>query len=247
MNKFVTIAIGTILCSAPVLAGEGADWGYSGDKSPEKWGSIKQDYSVCDTGKLQSPFDVKATFKAADLPDIKVSYKSMPLSLSSGENGLTIQAAAGNKITVGDDVYELLQFHFHTPSEYKVNGKSYPMEMHLVHKRVSDGALGVFAVMVAKGAENSHIKTIWDNIPEKGSKAEPKDVSINLADLLPKSMKYTRFMGSLTTPPCSEGVNWHMLSAPITVSDSQIAKFTSIYGNNARPIQPANDRLVVSE
>lgn len=242
-----TIGLSAVMLSTAAFAGAGSDWGYQGETGPAKWGSLKPENKICDEGKLQSPFDISATFAAAELPKLDIAYKAMPLELSSSANGVTVAAAAGSTMTVGKDVYELLQFHFHTPSEYHIEGKSFPMALHLVHKRASDGALGVLGVMIEEGAENAVLAPIWKHIPKPGEKAAPKDMTVDASGLLPEKRDYMRFMGSLTTPPCSEGVNWHMMSTPIQASKEQIAAFTKLFGNTARPLQPANNRLVISE
>jgi len=247
MKKIIMTTLSVMaLSSTAVLADAAGNWGYEGDTGPAKWGSLSKEFSVCDTGRLQSPFDIKANFETS-LPALSFNYSAAPLDVTRGAHGVTVAIPAGQTMTVGDDVYDLLQYHFHTPSEYHINGKSFPMSLHLVHKRKSDGALGVLGVMIEAGAANAAIEKIWSKLPAKAGNVASADVSINPADLLPDTHSYMRFSGSLTTPPCSEGVNWHMLEKPITMSAKQIGAFRAIAKMNARPLQPANNRLVVGE
>ena len=148
-------------------------------------------------------------------------------------------------MTVEDQVFDMLQFHFHTPSEHTINGESFPMEMHFVHKS-KNGQLGVLGVMIKEGTQNNAVQPIWDHLPM--SKTDVKtygDTHINGAALLPQTLGYFRLMGSLTTPPCSEGVNWHVLNMPIEFSNAQINKFKNAFAINARPVQASNARLIV--
>ena len=150
----------------------------------------------------------------------------------------------GSFISIGDSRYELQQFHFHRPSEERINGKSYPMVAHLVHKK-SDGALAVVAVLLKQGHQNALIQTLWANLPrEKEKEKDFEKLSINVANLLPRQHAYYTFTGSLTTPPCSEGVTWYVLVNPAELSEAQIARFGKLYSVNARPVQPVNGRTI---
>ena len=144
---------------------------------------------------------------------------------------------------INDEKYELVQFHFHTPSEHEINNKAAAMELHLVHRNEA-GKLAVVGVMLTKGKENSLIKEIWENIPATGKTNTVSNIKINAANLLPSSKSYYSYTGSLTTPPCSEGVKWNVFVEPITVSEEQIEAFEKIYQVDARPIQPTNRRAI---
>ncbi|RAP39022.1 carbonate dehydratase [Candidatus Marinamargulisbacteria bacterium SCGC AAA071-K20] len=241
-KKTLLTTILTILIAQAVFATD-KHWSYKGSTGPETWGRINKSYEQCSIGKTQSPINITNATKAT-LSKINIDYLNRPLRIIN--NGHTIQVNySGGKITVGDETYNVLQFHFHSPGENQINGKLYPMEMHLVHKR-TDGALGVLAVMIEKGKANATIQKIWGHLPRKaGSEKIYKNVSINASNLLPKSKRYYRFMGSLTTPPCTEGVNWHVLQTPITLSKKQIKSFESLYKGNNRPIQAQNNRLIM--
>jgi len=218
-------------------------WLYSGEDGPEHWAELDKNFSACKLGSEQSPIDIKGATKAK-APAIEFSYHTVPLDIIN--NGHTVQLTIdkGNSITIGDKKYELLQTHFHTPSEERVDGKAYDMVWHLVHKS-AEGKLAVVAVLVKAGADNATLKTIIDNLPKETAKKEqPAGVSISVDSLLPANRGYYHFMGSLTTPPCSEGVNWYVLKEPIEASPDQIKKFSSIFGVNARPTQPLNSRTI---
>lgn len=239
----VAIALGMFAMSGAVIAKDdhGHSWGYEGKVSAEHWGDLKPEYATCKLGKNQSPIDIKNA-TPADLDGIKFDYKKSPLKMI--DNGHTIQAnyAAGSSITVNGKQFNLVQVHFHQPSEEKLDGKAFPMNAHLVHKS-ADGKLAVIGVFLKEGKENALLKTLWKNIPKaQGKEVAAKNVSINLFDLLPKDKRYYSYTGSLTTPPCSEEVTWMVMKTPVELSKAQIATFGKHYNNNARPVQPLNDR-----
>ena len=241
-NIATVCAIPALSLSAFALA-EGGHWTYQGHGGPSEWGSLNPEFAACKLGKLQSPIDIRGA-KAADLPPIKFDYK--PSALKIIDNGHTIQVnyAPGSSIDVGGARYELAQFHFHRPSEEKIDGKPFAMVAHLVHRN-SAGKLAVVAVLLDKGGASELIDSLWKNIPkEKEKEAAAANVTIDAAKLLPGSKGYYTFQGSLTTPPCSEGVTWFVLRTPLKIADSQIAAFGSIYPLNARPVQPLNGRII---
>ena len=234
------------LAAAPAVGpayAEGAHWAYKGHGGPSEWGSLNAEFGACKLGKLQSPIDIRGA-KAADLPAIKFDYKPSPLKII--DNGHTIQVnyAPGSSIDVGGARYELVQFHFHLPSEEKVNGKSSAMVVHLVHRNAA-GKLAVVAVLLDKGGASETIDSLWKNIPrEKEKESAVAGASIDATKLLPASQSYYTFQGSLTTPPCSEGVTWFVLKSPLKIADGQVAAFAKIYPLNARPVQPLNGRTI---
>ncbi len=220
-----------------------AHWTYEGEHGPAHWSSLEPAFETCKVGKHQSPIDIRGA-KAAPLPAIEFAYQPSPLKVV--DNGHTIQVsyAPGSFITVGDRKYELLQFHFHHPSEEKVNGKSYPLVAHLVHKDAG-GSLAVVAVLLADGKPNPFIETIWKHLPaEEGKESAPEGVTIDVATLLPAKRGYYTFTGSLTTPPCSENVTWLVLKSPAPISKGEVAVFAKKFPHNARPVQPLNGRVV---
>jgi carbonic anhydrase len=224
--------------------GHSTHWTYSGLEGPEFWGRLNPAYSSCSLGRMQSPIDLKKA-KTAGLAVLKIDYQAVPLNIV--DNGHTIQVnyAAGSTLTVGDKSYALRQFHFHHPSEEHINGKSFPLVAHLVHAGPG-GQLAVVAVLFELGAANTLIGTLWKNIPAEKEKAnDVPSVSVRARDLLPRERSYFTFEGSLTTPPCSEGVTWYVLKSPATISPEQVAAFARIYPANARPIQPTNGRDIL--
>lgn len=232
----------TTICCAPHAQAEGEHWSYGEHGGPAKWGELDQAFASCKIGKVQSPIDIRGA-KAADLPAIKFDYKPSPLKVI--DNGHTIQVnyAPGSSIDVGGARYELQQFHFHKPSEEKINGKSHAMVAHLVHKS-ADGKLAVIAVLLDKGGDNPTISEIWKNLPKEKEKEISVTATVDVAALLPRSRGYYTFPGSLTTPPCSEGVRWFVLKTPVKIAESEVATFGKRYPMNARPTQPLNGRAL---
>jgi carbonic anhydrase len=228
--------------SEPAIQHAHIHWDYEGAGAPENWAKLDAQNTVCATGQRQSPIDIKDGIKV-DLEPIKFSYR--PSTFRVTDNGHTIQVAvADSSISLTGKTYELVQFHFHRPSEEKVNGQRFDMVVHLVHK-ADDGQLAVVAVLLERGSENPFIQTLWNNLPlEKNSSVAPPSLSIDPASILPASRNYYTYMGSLTTPPCTEGVLWLVMKQPVQVSTEQIGIFSRLYRNNARPIQPSGERLI---
>jgi len=218
------------------------EWDYKAH-GPKHWGGIKPEFASCKAGKVQSPVDIRHAVPAK-LDPIRFDYH--PTALHIVDNGHTIQVnyGSGSSISVGDQRYELVQFHFHKPSEEKVNGRTYPMVAHLVHRK-SDGGLAVVAVLLKEGGSNALVQALWTNLPREKEKEKVEEkVAVNAADLLPGNHAYYTFAGSLTTPPCSEGVTWFVLVQASEISKAQIASFGKIYSGNARPVQPLNGRTI---
>ena len=223
-----------------------ADWGYAGAQAAPYWGTLDEAYHACLHGKEQSPINI-SKFLQEDVPDLNISYN--PSSLSVSNNGHTIQVnyEAGSSFTVGGVQYELLQSHFHTPSEHYLDGAPYPMEVHFVHK-AADGALGIVGVMMKVGEHNRIIEGIWQNAPiNTGDTKVVESVELDASALLPESLEYYKYGGSLTTPPCSEGVQWHVMKDPIELSEQQLKAFQALFPVNARPVQSLNDRVVTGD
>ena len=240
-----TLIAAAAFCYGTQPQAEGKHWAYGGHGGPAEWGKLDKEFATCKLGKNQSPIDIRGA-KAADLPAIRFDYKPSPLRVI--DNGHTIQVnyAPGSSIEVGSSRYELLQFHFHKPSEEKVEGKAYPMVAHLVHKD-SDGKLAVVAVLLDKGGANPVIATIWKNLPkEKDKESDVENVVVDAGNLLPADKGYYAFEGSLTTPPCSEGVKWMVLKTPVTITQAEIAEFGKHYPMNARPTQPLHGRSILA-
>jgi carbonic anhydrase len=253
-HKFISVTLALALfalSASPSFGkddhGHGHSWGYEGGAGSSHWGDLKPEFAACKLGKNQSPIDIQSA-TPNKLDPIKFNYKNSPLKII--DNGHTIQAnyASGSSISIKGKEYHLIQVHFHQPSEEKINGKAYPMDAHLVHKG-EDGKLAVVAVLMKEGQHNDFLQTLWENIPQQKEKEiAVENVNINLEKFLPEKKSYYAFTGSLTTPPCSEGVNWMVLNTPVEMSSEQIGSFGKYYNHNARPVQPLNDRtILVSE
>ena len=242
LRKIIAVFPAFLLLPSSVFAqGAKAHWTYTGADGPADWGKLDPAFSSCSAGHRQSPIDMKGA-KKADLPALRFSYNAVPLNIIDNGHTIQINYAPGSTLTVGDKTYTLKQFHFHHPSEEHINGHGYDMVAHLVHAD-EQGHLAVVAVLLKKGSSNALIETLWKNLPSDKEKAlEIPGVTVNVKDLLPAHHAYYTFAGSLTTPPCSEGVIWYVLKEQTALSNEQIADFAKIYPLNARPIQPTNGR-----
>ncbi|MBF0625075.1 MAG: carbonic anhydrase family protein [Magnetococcales bacterium] len=229
--------------------GSGAHWSYEGAEGPANWGSLG--YPLCASGKNQSPIDIGGNAAATDLDEIQFKYAPAPIQVKNNGHTIQFDYPPGSFITVGAQRFELVQFHFHTPSENTIQGKSYPMEVHLVHKN-AEGGLAVVGVMMqtgqveaahgGHGAEGGGLETIFGALPAAANLTLTSERAIDAGRLLPHDTGYYHWMGSLTTPPCSEGVRWFLMKEPITIAPAQLTRFQTIFANNARPVQPLNSR-----
>ena len=243
IRTLVSLAFAASAGSACAAAGTSPHWTYGPHEGPAEWGALSPEFATCGLGKHQSPIDIRDA-KAADLPEIGFHYQQAPLAVI--DNGHTIQVnyAPGSWIELGGVRYELVQFHFHKPSEEKIDGKQHAMVAHLVHKN-ADGKLAVVAVLLDGGGANAMIDSIWKNLPkEKQKEVVVSNVTVDAGTLLPANHGYYTFQGSLTTPPCSEDVTWLVLKTPLKITSSEITRFGAIYPMNARPTQAQNDRLI---
>ena len=224
-----------------------AHWDYGGSGSggsggPETWGRMTPEFAKCSTGKRQSPIDIRDGIKV-ELESVRFDYK--PSGFRVVDNGHTVQVTlgAGNAIEVMGRRYELVQFHFHRPSEERVNGKQFDMVVHLVHKDL-EGRLAIVAVLLERGAAQGVVQSVWNNLPLEMGEELAAQTQLNPNDLLPPERNYFTYMGSLTTPPCSEGVLWMVMKQPVPISAEQIGIFARLYPMNARPVQSASGRLI---
>ena len=219
-------------------------WDYGEASGPSHWGDLRPDFAPCKTGRRQSPVDIRNA-KKAELPPIRFDYKPSPLHIIDNGHTILINYAPGSSISVGGKQYALKQFHFHRPSEEKINGKAADMTVHLVHAD-EEGRLAVVAVLLQQGGENPLVRELWNHLPKEKEQEEQLDkVQIDASRLLPSDRSYYTFSGSLTTPPCSEIVAWFVLKHPTTVSAAEIERFSKAYSHNARPTQPLYDRTVL--
>ena len=243
MNKILLLlALGALF---PALAEElHPDWGYEGHNGPEHWGNLTLDFASCKKGKEQSPIDLtvaeEAKFSAPQL-----SYAAQPLQLTNKGHTLVEEVStAPLHLSFGGQDYNLKQLHFHTPGEHQLNGKSFPMEVHFVHSD-ADGQLAIVGVFVQQGQTNVTLQQLLQKVPLlKGETVSDQKAALDLAALLPKTRHFYHYMGSLTTPPCSEGVHWLVLTNPIEASAEQLQQLSQLMGQNARPLQQLNARTL---
>ena len=223
--------------------GHDAHWAYEGEFAPYRWGDLKSGYALCKSGTRQSPIDIRNPV-VSDVEPIQFHYEDVPLKVGNNGHTIEVEVAPGSFILHAGARYELVQFHFHTPSEERINGRSYDMVAHLVHKS-AQGRLAVVAVLLTAGREQATLQQIWSAMPGTANRTRERlDVMINAAKLLPADPAFYSFMGSLTTPPCTEGVQWLVMKTPVEISRDQISHFAALYPMNARPLQASNDRLI---
>jgi carbonic anhydrase len=245
---FVVLIAVAFLMPASLRAQWKTPWDYEGARGAEHWSDLDPAYAVCNVGKEQSPIDIQNTEKG-DLPSLRFNYRSGPLKYLIN-NGHTIRVnyhgapGSGNFLIVGAQRYQLTQFHFHRPSEEYIHGKPYDMVLHLMHQSADAKVVGV-AVLLKAGSANATIQQIWAHMPEAVGKEEDiAGIEINPADLLPHDTAYYTYMGSLTAPPCTEGVTWFVLKTPVDISAEEINAFAKLYPHDVRPVQPLNGRVV---
>jgi carbonic anhydrase len=234
---------------------EDPHWSYEGEAGPANWGTLSAKWSPCGEGKSQSPIDIDQTMQA-ELPEMRANFKPAQLKIihhthiaDAINNGHTVQVnyTEGDMLSIGEEQFQLLQYHFHSPSEHTVGGKHYPMEMHMVHKS-AEGKLAVVGVFIEEGQQNAAFDPIWSNLPKsKGTENHFENVTVDVSNLLPASTTTYRYDGSLTTPPCSEGVKWIIMTTPIQLSAQQIGAFQDLIKGNNRPVQPLHGRSVVTD
>lgn len=234
---------------------EAPHWSYEEAEGPAKWSTLSANWKVCGEGRSQSPIDIDKTAKS-DLPALKAEFRPASLKIIHHEhvadainNGHSIQVnyTEGDTLKIGDQQFQLLQYHFHSPSEHTVAGKHFPIEMHLVHKS-ADGKLAVVGVFIEEGRHNAAFDPIWSNLPKtKSTEYHLEHVKVDVNSLLPTRTTTFRYDGSLTTPPCSEGVKWIIMTSPIQLSPEQINAFRAIMKGNNRPVQALNGRSVVTD
>lgn len=245
MKRQTLVAVALLSSCFTAFAGNNhANWSYTGTHSgPSAWSDLDPAFKECSLGKAQSPINIDQTEKA-DLPALQFSYShsAAPTLINNGHT-VQVNLPAGNTLKVGDKTYELLQFHFHTPSEERIHGKRLPMVAHFVHKN-AEGQLGVVSLLIEQGKTNHAFDPIFAHTPRAGEKITVDDLTVDLDDMLPAKLGYYSFEGSLTTPPCSEGVNWMVVKQPIQLGKQQIKAFRTLFKGNARPTQALNGRVV---
>lgn len=242
MNKKGFISVGMLLFSASAFAA-GTHWEYSGKAGPDNWAKLSPEYGAC-AGKNQSPVNLTG-FIEAELKPIAFDYQEGGAEILNNGHTVQVNALPGSSISVDGVRFDLKQFHFHAPSENLIDGKAFPMEAHLVHAD-KDGNLVVVAVMMTEGAANGGVAKAWAQMPKKEGDRSSLSSRVSPLELLPAKRDYYRFNGSLTTPPCSEGVRWLVMKKPVSASKAQIAEFAHVMHHaNNRPVQAMNARAVL--
>lgn len=237
-------ALGTTLGASAARASEGAHWGYEGADGPDHWAALSPEYRACRAGTEQTPIDLAAGIPA-QTGRIGFAYHPQPLQVVNNGHTIQVNVAPGSLMVIGETGYELLQFHFHHPAEHLLAGKAAAMECHFVHRSPA-GALAVAGVFLEPGRVNAALVPIWKAMPAAAGPVQAvAGVTVDPAALLPRDRTYFRYMGSLTTPPCSEGVLWTVFRDPVALSPEQVRAFATLFPMNARPAQPLGRRFLL--
>jgi carbonic anhydrase len=219
-------------------------WGYQGTTGPDSWGALDAANGVCSTGAQQSPVDI-VNAVGAQQSSLNIDWSKQPDTVVNNGHTVQLSFADGGGLTVGGRPYRLTQFHFHHPSEHLVNGKGFAMEAHFVHSAV-DGELAVIGVFIVPGKTNSVMTKIVATMPVEENSPVPADPAIDPNGLLPVRRDYYHYEGSLTTPPCSETVDWLVFAEPIEAAEADIERFAKLYSMNARPVQDRHRRFILT-
>lgn len=223
------------------------EWGYGIDNGPARWADLRPEYALCGSGTQQSPVDLGAA-SPAELPDVHFEYRSVPLEVFHDGRSAGAGFERNSFIEVGGGIFDLEELHFHLPSEHRVEGRSFPAEMHFVHEN-GYGDLAVVGVLMVEGAELPALEPLLTHLPRErteGSRPVAGE-TLELPGLLPEERLDFRYPGSLTTPPCSEKVRWYVLRSPVELSGGQLAALREAVRGNARPVQDRNGRPVAMD
>jgi len=215
-----------------------------GIEGPEHWGMLTEKYMTCETGDRQSPINITMTHHGEHQQNLVFHYQTSQLHEMNNGHTIQVSHSSGCRVDLNDRKYQLRQFHFHTPSEHHIEGKAFPMEMHLVHQD-DRGQTLVIAAMLTVEKHIPVLSKLWTWLPEQIGKEISVPLDLRLGDILPHNTRHFSYDGSLTTPPCTEGIRWIVLEEPITVAQEDIDQFMHIIGPNARPIQPDNNRPIL--
>lgn len=227
---------------------EEGHWSYEGQEGPEYWGDIDGDFATCRQGQEQSPIDiVDAQDEGTPESEIAFDYQTLsPISLLNNGHTIQVLGSPESGMEIDGEWFELTQLHFHTPSEHRIAGELADMEVHFVHQSETE-ALAVMSILIKEGAQNAPLADVFLNLPAEEGPAQEIDGALELAAILPPDLSTFQYSGSLTTPPCTQGLQWFVMQAPIEMSAEQIAGFQAIYDMNARPLQPLNGRDIIED
>jgi len=248
--KKVLLAVSLTAVASLSFAQGSVKWGYDGNIGPANWGDLSPEFAMCKTGKVQAPIDISSKGLAKASAPVKTFYHNSKATVVNNGHTIQVDLPDGGYASLSDDDFNILQFHMHAPGEETVDGKRYPFNAHLVHINPGDnesdterGKLAVIGIFFQEGKENAALKPIFDVMPAKAGKVVMKD-KFDVSKLLPKSLAYYSYSGSLTTPGCNEGVTFYILKTPVEMSAAQLAQFKKIFPMNARPVMPLNGRKV---
>ena len=222
---------------------DGPEWGYEPHNGPAVWGRLDPAYETCSLGGEQSPIDLSHA-RGGEVDPVEFAYRSSPSTVENTGHSIQVNPEPGSGIVVGRVRFELEQFHFHHCAEHTIEGVRLPLELHLVH-RSEGGSLVVVGVLFREGPANRALAPVWSSLPATAAPPRAVPDAVDLPALLPERRTSWRYSGSLTTPPCTEGVAWIVLTEPLTLSAAQIEAFAAIFPNNYRPVQPLGDRVLV--
>lgn len=218
-------------------------WGYIGENNPTHWAELSPEFRLCQTGRHQTPINLIKT-PAIETASLDIHYQPTPLAIVHTGRTMQVNYQPGSSFTFKGEMFELLQFHFHHPSEHHLAGQEFDLEIHLVH-RASSGKLAVMGIFAQAGALNPVLQAIWTVMPtQPGQSITQAATLVNATDLLPRDRHFYEYQGSLSTPPCAEDVLWLVITQPITVSTQQVQQFASLFPHNARPLQAIRDRII---
>ena len=243
MRQIALLLLALVPFAGNSLAEEDIHWTYSGDHGPEHWGELSEAFVTCKEGKSQSPIDIVDPIDR-DLDPIVFSYRGSTTAVVNNGHTLQVDVGRDNTLDVDGQTFKLLQFHLHSPSEHRIEGEVFPLEAHFVHRN-DQGELAVVAILFRLGDRSRTMATIGAAAPEKAGTSKPLDTSIAALEIVPKNTAHYRYSGSLTTPPCTEGVLWLVEKSIDSVSKEQVANFVRIIGEDARGPQPLNGRRIV--
>lgn len=233
--------------STPAAAASSAPthWSYEGEEGPEHWGELDPAYEMCSKGKSQSPINISSPIEQ-DLANIAFHYQPSEVNILNNGHTAQVDYDAGSYLELGGVRFDLTQFHYHAPAEHEVDGKLFPAELHLVHTG-ADGKLAVVGLLLQEGAANAAFDAFLNHLPSEESDPIDAGLKIKAADFLPSVQTTYRYSGSLTTPPCSEGVSWLVMNTPVELSSAQLSKLQNLLEANNRPVQPLNERPVAED
>lgn len=232
---------GCAFCAAAAQASGPVHWGYAGETGPGKWATLSPENQACAIGHEQTPIDLTGATRA-NLGALKLGYPEVGATVVNNGHTIQVNCEPGASLQIGGQRHDLVQFHFHHPSEHLLEGRRFDLECHFVH-RSDAGALAVLGVFIRPGAHSDMLGRVWSVMPQQEGASDAR-LRIDLAALLPREHAYFRYQGSLTTPPCTEGVTWTVLKRPIEASAAQIRAFAKLFPNNARPVAPRNARAL---